>query len=207
MHPTAAEWSFATAKTLFGIAVLFGITRIIPAGYPLLVGWVGLTGLVFAIHFGAIHLLSCGWRRAGIDARPLMHWPAAATSQSDFWGRRWNTAFRDLCYRFVFRPVGARFGLRWGTLVGFTVSGLIHDLVISVPAGGSYGMPTLYFVAQGGALLLERSWLGRAFGIGRGVCGWLFTAITLVAPAYLLFHPPFIEQVVLPMLQAWRAIP
>jgi alginate O-acetyltransferase complex protein AlgI len=207
LRPTFGEWLLASANTLSGVVVLFVVARSVSPEHPLLVGWIGLVGLVLALHFGAFHLLSCAWRQAGVDARPLMVWPAAATSESDFWSRRWNTAFRDLCYRFVFRPLNKRVGLRWGILLGFIVSGLIHDLVISLPADGGFGGPTIYFGVQGGALLFERSKTGRALGLGRGLRGWLFTAMALIAPAFLLFHPPFIEQVVLPMLNAWRANP
>jgi hypothetical protein len=52
--------------------------------------------LVLVLYFGSFHLLSCAWRSAGVDAHPLMNWPLAAESVSEFWGRRWNTAFRDL---------------------------------------------------------------------------------------------------------------
>ncbi len=205
-NPSGIEWLLAAAKTAVGLTILFGATASIPSSHPLLVGWVGLIGIVLTLHFGAFHLLSCAWRQSGVDARPLMHWPALATSESDFWSRRWNTAFHDLCYRFVFRPLNRRIGHRWGTIAGFTVSGLVHDVVISVPAGAGFGMPTMYFVVQGGALLFERSRAGRKLGLGRGLRGCLFTATALLAPAALLFHTPFIAQVALPMLRAWRVI-
>jgi hypothetical protein len=39
--------------------------------------------------------------------------------------------------------------LGWASFLVFAVSGLIHDLVISLLAGAGYGLPTSYFVAQG----------------------------------------------------------
>ena len=59
---------------------------------------------------------------------------------------------------------------------------VVHDLVISVPAGGGYGGPTLFFALQGVAVLVERSPLGRRVGLGRGWRGWLFTMLVLLAP-------------------------
>src|SRR5205085_6806357 len=130
--------------------------------------WVGMVGLVMALHFGTFHLLSCAWRSAGVEARPLMNNPLASQGVSEFWGRRWNTAFRDLTHTFLFRPLTAWLGPAGALLAGFGFSGLVHDLVISVPARGGYGGPTLFFVVQGVALLAERSAAGRRLGLGRG---------------------------------------
>jgi hypothetical protein len=154
------------------------------------------------LHFGTFHLLSCAWRRAGVEARPLMNWPLASASVSEFWGRRWNTAFRDLTHRFLFRPLTARLGPRGALAAGFVFSGLVHDAVISVPAGGGYGGPTLFFTAQGAALLAERSRPGRAAGLGRGWRGWLFTMLVLAVPVGVLFHPPFVLNIIVPFMHA-----
>jgi hypothetical protein len=189
-RPTGGEWLFASAKTTFGIAVVWFVSPLVP--WPLLRGWVGMVGLVFVLHFGSFHLLSCLWRTLGRDARPLMNWPVLARSLSDFWGRRWNTAFRDLTHRFLFAPLARRIGPQWAVAVGFLFSGIVHDVVISVPAGGGHGWPTLYFGVQGGGLLLERK-----IGASR-----LLTAVVLLAPAFGLFHPPFVLNVVVPFLDA-----
>jgi alginate O-acetyltransferase complex protein AlgI len=135
-----------------------------------------------------------------------MDWPIAATSVSDFWGRRWNLAFRDLTHRFLFRPLTPLFGARGAVLAGFVFSGLVHDFVISLSARGGYGLPTLFFLISGLAMFAERGRLGRMLGLGRGWRGWLFTALTILAPAPLLFHPPFVERIVVPFLQAIGAL-
>jgi hypothetical protein len=77
---------------------------------------------------------------------------------------------------------------------------VVHDLVISLSAGGGYGGPTLYFMIQGVGLLVERSRFGKRCGLGEGWRGRLFTALVVVGPAYGLFHPPFVSEVVLPFL-------
>ena len=82
------------------------------------------------------------------------------------------------------------------------MSGLIHELVITVPAGGGYGLPTGYFLLQGLGAATERSRRGRRLGLGAGRRGWLFTALVVGAPAYFLFPPPFVRNVILPMLSA-----
>ena len=202
MRPGAAEWLAALAKLALGAVILWGVVRLLPDDQVLLRGWTGMVGIAMALHFGVFHILSCAWRSVGIDARPLMNAPVFAQGVSEFWGRRWNTAFRDLTHRFLFRPLTARLGPRGALIVGFIFSGLIHELVISVPAADDFGGPTLFFVLQIPALLFERSRIGKKIGLGRGGCGWLFAALFIVLPAGLLFHRPFVVEVVLPFLDA-----
>jgi D-alanyl-lipoteichoic acid acyltransferase DltB (MBOAT superfamily) len=84
----------------------------IPAQHAYAIGWIGMIGLLLILHFGVFHLTSCWWRSVGVEARPLMNRPQAATSLSKFWGRRWNTAFRDLIHRFLFRRLPPGSGRR-----------------------------------------------------------------------------------------------
>jgi hypothetical protein len=204
--PTLGEWSFAACKFVVGTTLLaFAATRA-PAENAYWFGWLGMIGLVLMLHFGVFHLLSCTWRAIGVDAPPLMNSPAASASLNEFWGRRWNMAFRDLTYRFLFRPLSPRLGPRPALLIGFLVSGLVHDAVISFPAQGGYGGPTLYFLVQALGAILERSRLGKRCRLGAGWQGWLFTMAVLVAPAPLLFHPPFVGRVMIPFLHACGAL-
>jgi hypothetical protein len=55
------------------------------------------------------------------------------------------------------------------------------------------------------ALLGERSRFSEAPSVGRGWRGWLFTMIVVVGPVYLLFHPPFVENVIVPFMKACGA--
>ena len=70
------------------------------------------------------------------------------------------------------------------------------------PARGGYGLPTAYFLLQAAGLIFERTRLVRWLGLGGGWRGWLFTAVVTVGPLYWLFHPVFVRNVILPMLQA-----
>jgi hypothetical protein len=204
--PDIREWVGAVVKLLGGATLLWGIAPIVSERAELLRGWIGMAGIVLMLHFGSFHLLSCAWRSVGVDARPLMQSPFRSECLAEFWGRRWNTAFRDLTYRFLFRPLTARLGPTGAFFAGFAFSGLVHDLVISVPAGAGYGGPTCFFLIQAVALAVERSRLGESFGLGRGWFGRLFALLALAAPALLLFHPPFVHRVVLPFMEVLGAV-
>ncbi len=197
-RPPRSEWLWASVKTGFGAVLLWVVVRNIAA--EVLAGWVGMLGLILIVHFGIFELLSLFWRSIGINAQPIMRSPLLATSLSDFWGRRWNLGFRQLTYDLVFRPIRARTDAAFAMLMAFLASGLIHDFVISFPACGGYGLPTAYFLLQGYGILLERSTLGRRLGLGSGVRGWLFMAVWAGGPACILFHPWFVERVMVPFL-------
>ena len=97
-------------------------------------------------------------------------------------------------------------GVVGAMLATFLVSGLIHDLVISVPAGGGDGLPTGYFVLQGLGVVGERSGAGRWLGLGEGWRGWVFTVLITAGPAFWLSPPPFVHNVILPMLSVIGAM-
>jgi len=202
VKPRISEWTIAVAKILFGAILLWGITRMELGDHPMIAGWTGMVGAIFVLHFGLFHIMALVWRQAGVKAAPLMDKPVLAHSLSEFWGRRWNTAFNGLAFRFTFRPFLRLTGPTMALLLAFGLSGLIHELVISVPARGGYGLPTAYFLTQGLGVLAERSRPGRWLGLGHGARGWLFTLLVTAGPAFWLFHPPFINKVILPMFKA-----
>jgi hypothetical protein len=204
--PRLAEWAWALAKTALGVMLLWSVARAVPERLPLVRGWVGLVGMVLIAHFGTFHVVSLVWRSFGVDAVPIMASPLLSQSLSEFWGRRWNLGFRQLGHELIFQPLHERIGVGMAGFLVFVASGLIHDLVISVPAGGGYGLPTAYFVLQGSGVALERSRVGRRMGLRGGVRGWIFMALFTAGPAFWLFHPPFLRNVVLPFMQRLGAI-
>jgi predicted DCC family thiol-disulfide oxidoreductase YuxK len=201
VKPRLTEFAFTTFKVLFGSILIWVATRHALAINPLFGGWTGLIGLVFVLHFGLFHLLALIWSAGGIHVTPLMRAPLLSRSLGEFWGKRWNTAFNRLAAQFLFRPMRRAIGPRTAALFVFLISGLVHDLVISVPARGGYGLPTLYFLLQGTGTLLERTTFARRIGIDRGFRGWLFTFIITAGPVFWLFHPAFIRNVILPFLE------
>lgn len=196
-----SEWCFAFAKFASGLLLVFAFIPTIGIGSPFFVGWLGIVAMILSLHMGLIHLLSCWWRSCGAYAAPIMNWPILATGLADFWGQRWNLAFRDLTHRFVFRPLAKRHGMKTALVVAFVLSGLIHDLAISIPAQGGYGLPSLYFCLQGLGVLFEKSRLGKRIGLGSGLHGRCFAMLCLLAPIQLLFHRNFVVGVFYPFLQ------
>lgn len=162
------------------VASAFGFRHL-----PALAGTLTMAGLVASLHFGLFHLMAGFWQRLGHPVAPIMREPWRAASLAELWGSRWNRAFSDVARIALFRPLVRRLGVTGGTLAGFLASGLAHELVISLPARAGYGLPTLYFLIQGFAVLIQRHQPQRF--------GRVFTWLVFLAPAPLLFHPAFLK--------------
>lgn len=195
------EWLAAIGKTLAGAALIWAAAREIVSRHPIAAGWLAMIGLMLVLHFGTFQLIALAWQRAGINAEPIMQRPMASESLSELWGKRWNLGFRKLSHALVFQPLQKRFGTTAGIVGAFLASGLIHDLVISVPARAGYGLPTAYFLLQGFGALAERSRIGRRLGLGRGVRGRLWTVLIAAGPVPCLFHPWFVMRVMVSFLR------
>jgi len=205
-RPTFEAWLWAILKTALGAIFLWAVARLVPESDGLSRGWVGMLGLILLLHFGSFQILALAWQRAGVAATPIMCVPLRSRSLSEFWGKRWNLGFRQLSHDLIFRPLHGVLGVGGAAFLVFVISGLVHDLVISVPAKGGYGLPTFYFVVQWAGVAVERSHVGKRFGLGRGVSGWIFTAVITAAPAFCLFHAPFVRSVILPFMKAIGAL-
>ena len=219
----------AITKILLGSALLFGVARF--SHQPMLAGWIGMIGMILILHFGLFQLVAIAWRKAGIDVEPIMNAPLHSKTVSEFWGRRWNSAFNRLAFDLVSRPITRRVGGRnscdarkrsggsrfdrlkapsrprsstlhpkiaLATLAAFFVSGLIHEVVISLPARAGYGLPTTYFLLQAVGILLERGFAQ--------IRGRTFTVLITAVPVFWLFHPPFVRNVILPFMKAMGAL-
>lgn len=206
-RPVRHTWLKPLAIALIGGLCLAIVAHQIPASWELTRAWAAMLGLVMLLHFGLLDLIALAFRRAGCAGNPLMLQPLRARSLGEFWGRRWNTGFATLAHEFVFNPLRRRIGSIGATFATFLASGLIHDAVISLPARGGYGLPTLYFLIQCIGLLIERTRLARRMGLGRGRLGWLFTMLVTIAPLPLLFHAGFARRVILPLVNAIPRLP
>jgi alginate O-acetyltransferase complex protein AlgI len=183
------ELAGGLAAMALGGWLVWGLTPVL--GDPVLRGWAGMAGVVLLLHFGLFALAGAGWRAVGVPVRPLMERPWRARTLAEFWGARWNRGFSDVARFLVFRPLARRLGPAAGTLAGFGMSGLAHELVVSVPAAAGFGLPTAYFLIQGLGVLA-----GRRLRRPSRVLVWAL----VILPAPMLFHPPFMRGVIGPFL-------
>lgn len=177
-----------------GIGLLWGVVPRMAAGCGATA--IGLLGLGMTLHFGIARLLSIHWRNCGYDAQPLFDRPLASVSLGEFWGRRWNRGFSDAMTLWVYRPLSRRVGSRGASAAVFAVSGVGHDALLSLPAGGGFGRCSAYFAIQLVGLLCQRRWRSR-----------IYTLAVVVLPLPLLFHEPFLERVAQPFLAAIGVLP
>lgn len=159
-----------------------------------------LPGLSLFLHFGIFDLIAAAWRRAGVDCRPLFRAPGYSRSLTEFWGRRWNLAFSEMTTIGIYRPLARLIGRRGATAAAFLISGLLHELAISLPVRAGFGGPLLYFLIHGGLILVEGGLERTGKPIYRvGWIGRLWTGFWLLAPLPILFHYPFLNGVVWPL--------
>jgi len=204
--PRFRDWFWAISETALGMIFLWFAARLFPQEQPLLRGWTGMLGLILLLHFGSFHIAALLWQCLGVGASPIMSAPLRSRSLSEFWGKRWNLGFRQLAHDLVFVPAHKYLQVGSATILVFLISGLLHDLVISAPAGAGYGLPTAYFLLQGVGVLLERSPYGKQFGLGQGIRGRLYMVMVVAGPVFWLFHPPFVKRVIIPFMQAIHAL-
>ena len=197
-----APWS-AMGRIALGALILWGGLPMIADLSPLLLGWVAMFGLICLLHFGVLDLTAWACRAYRWNARPLMLQPLRSKTIAEFWGVRWNTAFTHLARHYIYRPAARWIGSEPAMVVVFLVSGLVHDLVITVPAGGGYGLPTVYFMIQAAGMLMEKRIFTHKGRNGSTALHRAFTMTILTAPIGLLFPPVFVQNIILPMLQAF----
>ncbi len=158
-----------------------------------------LPGLSLMLHFGLCNVLAGVWRLRGVACDELFREPWRSRNLSDFWARRWNLAFSQMTTIAVYRPVAERWGRAAAMMAGFVVSGLLHEMAISVPVRAGFGLPLLYFVIHGVLVLIEREFerTGRRIPVPASRT-WAF--VWLVGPLPLLFHRPFLAGVIWPLI-------
>jgi alginate O-acetyltransferase complex protein AlgI len=141
-------------------------------------------------NFGISNVLTSLMWIAGYRVQPLFDDPLRSLSVRDFWTHRWNRAFVEMDRRMFLRPLTRLFGLRGAVLGVFLISGLLHEMAISYPAGAGWGGPFAYFALQGLFVLTEKRWRLR---------GRIWTWCAILVPLPALFHQPFRDRLIHPL--------
>lgn len=164
-----------------------------PVTNPLAKAWLAIAGMLALFHMGLFDVMAGLLRWNGIPVERICPSPWLSRSLAEFWSARWNRAFHVCVRDCLYRPLARRWGRTAALITVFLFSGLAHELVISFPAGAGWGLPTLYFTLHGIAVEFEKRKLIR----GR----WLTTVALVLLPLPILFHGPFMANVVLPLVR------
>ena len=149
---------------------------------------------IFIFHGGIFHLLAAFYQGKRIAVTEVMDYPISSRSLNEFWSKRWNIVFIGMLRQSVFLPVARKYGSRSALLISFLVSGLLHEVALSLPVNKGFGFPTLYFLIQALLIMAERHFL-------KGKMGRLLVIFSLLIPLPLLFHPAFLQEIMQPFLQ------
>jgi hypothetical protein len=146
-------------------------------------------------HFGALRVLKGCLRAAGFPVRTLFPNLLETQGIGDFWSRRWNVGYSQMMQRLVGRPVETLAGANAGTMAVFLISGVLHELAITLPVRSGFGLPTAYFTLHGILTLLEKK-RKRPFGK-------IPALLAVILPLGLLFPPAFQTQVIARCLEVF----
>jgi alginate O-acetyltransferase complex protein AlgI len=183
------------ATATVGVACWVGLADAAEMLPRKLVSWLGVFVVLLTLHLGLSDVVSGGLQRAGYPVRRLFRSPLASRSLREFWSSRWNLAFVEMNQTIVLPAIRPLLG-RLAFPATFLISGLLHELAISLPVGRGFGLPTLYFLLHAVATTGE-----QRLGVHRW-SGWLarsWTWTLVLVPLPLLFHTAFRDALVLPL--------
>lgn len=182
------------ACCVLGVCALSLLSWFAPALSPVFLGWAGIAALLCAVHFGIGEMLPWLMRLAGFRTGKLFDAPLKSSSLADFWSRRWNLAFVEMNRSLFLRGLRKRLGTRRAVLGVFALSGVLHEMGLSFPAGAGWGGPMGYFLLHGVLTTFVEPRISSSL-VKRALC-WL----AVFAPLPLLFHAPFHDALVLPLI-------
>ncbi|MBM4073283.1 MAG: hypothetical protein FJ271_30830 [Planctomycetes bacterium] len=194
-------WQGFLLNAATGATILWGVSYLLPDGTPLLLrAWVGLIGWSMLRLFAGFDGVALLYRWLGFPVEKPFFNPTAATSLGDFWGRRWNRFMSGLMRDMLFVPLTRRVGAVAAALAVFLYSGVLHEFV-SILADSGYGRPTLYFLIQGVAFLVEGTHPCRRWLLWSPVVCRCWTALVVIGPIALVVPPDFLYDVIVPVLR------
>lgn len=156
-------------------------------------------GASLVVHFGLFSIVAAGWCQLGFDCKALFHNPLQTCNLREFWGQRWNIGFSEMIATIVYRPLKNDLPIAVGLFVAFALSGLLHEVAISLPVKAGYGRPFAYFLLHGILVAAEYQMATRGIVL-RGWLGRIWTLLWLILPLPILFHQAFLAGVVWPLI-------
>lgn len=186
--------AFTASLYLISGGTLLSCTLYLP-GY-FLTAATTCVSLSLIVHFGIFGLIRTLYLANGWGVPEMFSRPWNATTFSTFWGRHWNRPFMELSSLLLFRPFYRIFGRDGAIACTFIFSGIVHEMAISLPVGQGYGGPFAYFILHGLLVIFEKRMGPR---VPPGVWRLILWA-ALILPLPWLFHAPFIEQILFPLI-------
>jgi hypothetical protein len=182
-----------------GILLLFLLANLLPLAWlpNYVLCLLSFIPIIMIFHAGLFNIGAAVWALVGVNLTPLMDAPWRSNSVSNFWGRRWNIAFIQMTRISLFMPLAKKGKPTLALLLSFFISGIFHEVALTLPVGAGYGLPMCYFVLQALFVLAERKY----FHLFNPFLKKLWTILCLMLPFPLLLHPAFIHKVMIPFLQ------
>lgn len=191
--PGAGNYLLQGVKNILGGIVCLFLGRYLFQYAPIIATIFLMVGLSLIVHFGAIPMQAGFWRIFGVNAQLLFRDPYKSKSLGEFWSFRWNLAFSEMTSIALFRPLKPVLGPMSALWISFLLSGIFHEVAISLPVNRGIGLPTIFFLLQALGVSLEQSvWFNR-LSVSRKR-GWTFGWLLLPAP--ILFHIHFVKDIV-----------
>jgi len=163
-----------------------------------LIGLLSFAGFIMLFHTGLFNVAAWFWSLFGIHLNPLMETPYKAESLSSFWGKHWNIAFIEMTRITIFKPLARKGKPQLALFLSFIVSGIFHEVALSLPVNAYFGLPFLYFTIQALLVLYEKNATKNWTIIQKRI--WIWSCLLIPFP--LLFHPAFVNGVLLEVLKS-----
>lgn len=157
-----------------------------------------LVSLSLILHFGLLPTNTFMLQLLKWPDYPVFRKPFKSKSLSEFWGSRWNIAFSEMTATAIFKPTARKLGAATASFVAFMVSGLLHEVAISLSVMKGFGLPMLYFLIHGILMTVEK----KVFTKSKPGTVWVI--LCLVLPLPILFHKAFLLDVIWPILRMMK---
>lgn len=184
----AAGWG----RMWIGAVLFSAVVYFSPALASWAVGTLAILAVLVMVHLGFSDMLTAVYRLFGWKVDPAFDEPWKAKSLLELWSRRWNRPFVEMNQLLLIPWANRVIGRRRSWIIAFVASGVLHEMAITYPAGGGYGLPLSYFLIQAALIAVERRYSIR---------GSWWALLAFIIPVPLLFPPVFLDGVIAPLIR------